>query len=266
MAVMRQHKGALHRSAPFALWYLLLLLPLGVAQPAVADCPAGRIDAEVAVSYVYDGDTVKLRDGSKLRFIGINTPEIDHDGGRSEPYAQAARERVQQLLGDARLRIRFGDERRDRYGRLLGHPYLPDGRSLNVLLLQEGLASTLVVPPNTWNHQCYQSAERRARTRGTGIWSLDRYRAVSPSGLGKRGDGYRLVEAVVEKVLESRNSVWLELDGPMALRIPRKDLPYFAGLDLEAMAGRRILARGWPHYHKGKWRMTVRHPAALEFP
>jgi hypothetical protein len=52
----------------------------------------------------------------------------------------------------------------------------------------------------------------------------------------------------------------------MALRIPRKDLPYFAGLDLEAMAGRRILARGWPHYHKGKWRMTVRHPAALEFP
>jgi len=266
MAVMRQHKGALHRSAPFALWRLLLpLLLLGAAQPAGAECPTGRVDAEVAVSYVYDGDTVRLDGGTRLRFIGINTPEIDHEGGRSEPYAMAARKRVQQLLDDGRLRIRYGVERRDRYGRLLGHPYLADGRSLNVLLLQEGLATTLVVPPNTWNHECYQAAEKRARAARTGIWSVERYRPVTPERLGKGGQGFRLVAAVVEEVLESRNSVWLELEGPMALRIPREDLPQFSGMELKALAGQRIVARGWPHYHKGKWRMTVRHPAALEF-
>jgi endonuclease YncB( thermonuclease family) len=264
---MRQHKGALLWSAPFALWRLLLpLLLLGIAQQVGAECPQGRIDAEVAVSFVYDGDTVKLDDGTRLRFTGINTPEIDHEGGRSEPYSLAARKRVQQLLGEGRIRVRYGDERHDRYGRLLGHPYLADGRSLNMLLLQEGLATTLVVPPNTWNHECYQAAEKRARAAGRGIWSLERYRPVTPGGLEKGEQGYRLVEAVVEQVLESRNSVWLELDGPMALRIPREDLPHFTGVELKALVGKRIVARGWPHYHKGKWRMTVRHPAALEFP
>lgn len=267
MAVIRQHKGAPHRGAPFALWRGVLPL-LFLVQPlqglAEVDCSLQRADADVTVSYVYDGDTVKLGDGRKLRFIGINTPEINHDGGPSEPYSQAARKRLQQLLGDGRIRVRYGKEHHDRYGRLLGHPYLADGRSINALLLKEGLATTLVVPPNTWNLACYQAVERQARDSGLGIWSLPRYRTVGPGDLGKGEPGYRLVGGELTQVRESRNSIWLELDGPMALRIPRKDLPYFAAWDLKALVGREVVARGWPHFHQGKWRMTVRHPASLE--
>lgn len=267
MAVMRQHKGAPHRGAPFALWlsyFTLIVLALPRQGLAQSDCLLDRPDSVVTVSYVYDGDTVKLGDGRKLRFIGINTPEIDHDGGVSEPFSQAARKRVQQLVEGSRIQLRYGSESHDRYGRLLGHPYLTDGRSLNVLLLQEGLATTLVVPPNIWNYECYQAVERQAREKGVGIWSHPRYQVVGPTELRKGQQGYRLVGSVLEQVMESRNSIWLELQGPMALRIPRKDLSNFAAWDLHAMVGRRVLARGWAHFHEGKWRMTIRHPAALE--
>ena len=268
MAVMRQQKGAPHKGALFALWgyrlYLFLVFALSQQALALGGCPLEKADATAGVSYVYDGDTVKLSDGRKLRFVGINTPEIDHDGGPSEPFSQAAHNRVQQLIGSGQLRFRYGRERHDRYGRLLGHPYLADGRSLNVLLLQEGLATTLVVPPNTWNQECYQSVEQQAREKGLGIWSLPRYRIISPGELSKGEKGYRLVGSVLEHVAESRNSIWLEMEGRMALRIARKDLPYFADWDFEALVGRRLVARGWPRFHKGKWRMTLRHPAALE--
>lgn len=227
-------------------------------------CSTDRADVSLAVSYVYDGDTVKLNDGRKVRFIGINTPEIDHDGGLSEPFAHEARKRVLQLIGDSPIRLRYGKERHDRYGRVLAHPYLSDGRSINVLLLQEGLATTLVVPPNTWNYACYQAVEQRARERGLGIWSLPRYRPVSPDMLPKDRPGFRLVKGTIEQVVESRHSIWLEMAGPMALRIPRNDLPNFSGWKLDDLVGRRIMARGWPNYRNGKWRMSLRHPAAME--
>ncbi len=239
---------------------ILLALPLQV----LGTCSLDRTDASVAVSYVYDGDTVKLNDGRKLRFIGINTPEIGHDGGASEPFSHAARNRLQHLIGDGTIRLRYGKERHDRYGRLLAHPYLADGRSINALLLQEGLATTLVVPPNTWSYVCYQAAERQARGIGVGLWSHPRYRPVSPEKLPSGETGFRLVEGVIEQVIETRNSVWLELAGPMALRIARKDLENFSQWKMGDLVGRRVMARGWPKLRKGKWRMSLRHPAALE--
>jgi endonuclease YncB( thermonuclease family) len=263
MAVQRQRKGASHRGAPFALGLALFLL---LALPARAtQCDLAQDGDAVSVAYVYDGDTVRLNDGRKVRFIGINTPEIDHDGGRSEPYAHAARRRLQQLLGEEeRLLLRYGNERHDRYGRTLAHPYLEDGRSVNALLLQAGLATTLVVPPNVTNHHCYHAVETRARQQGLGVWSLPRYQVRTVDSLKDGEEGYRLISGTVTRVAESRRSLWIELEGPLALRIPRRDLRYFAESDLQGMAGAALVARGWLHFDQGRWRMTVRHPAAIE--
>lgn len=265
MAVLRrQDKGALLRSAPFALWTCLFFLPFISPVEASPACALEHADAAAKVSHVYDGDTVKLEDGRKLRFIGINTPEIDHDGGASEPYSHAARKRLEQLIGNKPIRLRYGKERSDRYGRLLAHAYLDDGRSINTLLLQDGLATTLVVPPNTWNYDCYLAVERRAREKGLGIWSLPRYRPHRVEELPPIKAGFRLVEGVVEQVVEGRNSVWLELVGPVALRISHQDRENFPDWNMGALVGRRVVARGWPVRREGKWRMRVRHPAALE--
>lgn len=266
MALPWQHKGAPRKGAPFAFGLALLCLLLPWVAEAT-ECGLQRSDETVVVSYVYDGDTVKLTDGRKIRFIGINTPEINHRGGTSEPFAKAARKRLQQLLDTAgkQLQLRYGQERHDRYGRTLAHPYLQDGRSINTLLLQQGLATTLVIPPNTWNLTCYQGVEERARRQGLGIWSLPRYQPIPLAALYKGAEGYHIVRAEIEHVGESRHSVWLDLNGPGALRIPRADLHYFDDVDVHALVGKEVVARGWWHRDKkGRWRMTLRHPAALE--
>lgn len=260
MAVQRLVEGAFRKGAPFAflqaLFFLIALAPAGA-------CELDRADLRATVAYVYDGDTFKLNDGRKVRFIGINTPEIDHDGGPSEPYARAARQRLQQLLDGGEVLLRFGSERHDRYGRLLAHPYLADGRSLSRLLLEEGLAAAVAIPPNLWQNDCYLSAERSARAAKRGLWRQNSF--VRQSRSLRRGDeGFALLRGRIEEVDESRNSLWLELEGNVALRIPKSALHYFDGFEPRQLAGRSVEARGWLTYYKGKWRMSVRHPNALE--
>ena len=253
MAVRRHDKRA-------PRWGALFALALAVS-PLFA-CPQDHIDETAAVAFVYDGDTVRLADGRKVRFAGINTPEIDHKGGHSQPYAKAAQRRVDELIGKGRLSLRYDEERKDRYGRLLAHPYLPDGRSLSTLLLDEGLALAIAVPPNLWQNSCYFSHEQKAREAKAGIWSGNGLLKQSVE-LRKGDEGFALLRGRVEKLAESRNSLWLELEGEAALHIPRRELHYFDGLDLNRLVGKVIEARGWLTYHKSKWHMRVAHPAAL---
>lgn len=265
MPAIRRQKRASRRAALFSFLPLLgsLALPAGAAAPR---CPADHLDQQATAEYVYDGDTVRLDDGRKLRFIGLNTPELGRDGKPDQPYARAARQAVEALLagGQSRLGLRLGRERHDRYGRTLGHPYLQDGRSLAEVLLARGLATLLTVPPNTWNSDCYRQVEAEARAAKRGLWSLAAYQAVDSRSLGLKDHGYRLVSGRVERIGHSRSSLWLNLPGRVALRIPRRDLEYFTRYDPAQLEGRRVVAHGWLHARKGELRMTVRHPHALE--
>ena len=255
------------RGALSAFWARLagLALLFPAALPA-ALCPPDRIDERVAVDYVIDGDTVALSDGRHLRLIGVDTPELGRDGAPPEPLAEAARERLRGRLSAAgdRIALRYDAERRDRYGRALAHAFVDDGESLSGWLLEEGLAAGFTVPPNLWNLACYRRAEGGARAAGRGVWALPRFRPVESQSLAADARGFHIVRGTVERVGEGRHSMWLNLAGPLALRIDRRDLAYFEDLDPRTLAGRRIEARGWIHVSGDDLRMRVRHPIALE--
>lgn len=261
MPLSRLPKGAHRKGAPFAFLGLLFSATLW----AVPLCPADHIDERVKVGKIVDGDTVKLEDGRKVRFIGINAPEIGHDGKPSEPFAHKARQAVSQLLADNPvIGLRYGQEHLDRYGRLLAHPYLNDGRSINALLLDDGLAAHIVVPPNSWNYRCYGEVESSARLSEKGIWQTRRFRPQSSRTLPVSTRGFHLVRGRVERIGKSRKSLWLNLEGEIALRIPRNSLENFSEHQLQSLVGRRVVARGWVNYHKKKLVITIRHPASLE--
>jgi endonuclease YncB( thermonuclease family) len=159
-------KGAPGTAAPFFFVALCTSLLATVVLPVSAtECPAARIDERVQVVYVYDGDTVKLADGRRVRLIGINTPEMAREGEAGEPLAQAARASVQDMLnrGNRVLQLQYGTQHNDHYGRLLAHAYLDSGENLSARLLQQGLATALVVPPNTRAMDCYQRLGRTYR-------------------------------------------------------------------------------------------------------
>ena len=54
------------------------------------DCQTQTIEQSAEVEYVYDGDSLLLKDGRRIRIIGIDTPELGRNGIASEPYAEKA--------------------------------------------------------------------------------------------------------------------------------------------------------------------------------
>ncbi len=230
------------------------------------NCAADHIDEQAQVSYVYDGDTVKLTDGRRVRFIGIDTPEVGHGKNPAQAFSHEASAALRELLTSGRaVQLRYDAERLDSHQRTLAHLYLKNGQSVETELLERGLATVLIVPPNVWNLTCYQAAEKRARTAKLGIWSLPHYQPISSEKLPADANGFYIITGRVLNVSKSRHAVWLNLAGKVSLRIGDADLPYFAGQDLEHMENHQVIARGWLHPWSEELVMPLRHPAALEW-
>lgn len=117
------------------------------------------------IETVVDGDTVYLRDGRKVRLLGVNTPE------RGQPFYDEAK----QFLTDAGLgqavRIETDVQSHDRYGRLLAYLYLPDGTFLNIEIVRRGYAQAWTISPNSRYEADFTNAEREARDKRRGLWA-----------------------------------------------------------------------------------------------
>lgn len=232
---------------------------------AATPCAADHIDERTQVASVHDGDTVRLRDGRKLRLIGIDTPELARDGEPDQPYAIEARDALRAVLAKhPELALRLDETRRDVHGRLLAHAFLSDGTSVSAWLLERGYATALIVPPNQWNAECYQAAERRARAGNAGIWALPGYQPVPAVHLARTARGYHLIKGRVVHVGETAHSLWLDMEGNVAARIDRKDLGYFTGIPLHSLINKEVIVRGWVYPYKNELEVRLQHPSALE--
>lgn len=89
---------------------------------------------------VLDGDTVVLHDGSKVRYLGVDTPEMDHETGRHECYAQEAYERNKAWVLGRRVNLVYDVPKRDEHGRFLAYVLTPEGMCVNAELIRQGLA------------------------------------------------------------------------------------------------------------------------------
>lgn len=261
-------RGASASVAPFAFWLLLLVVVISDTwtRPVLASaCPAEHINERVQVVHVYDGDTVKLTDGRRVRFIGIDAPELRGKNTSNQPFASKAREALQDRLNsnNRTLRLQYDKEHQDHYGRLLAHAFLETGENIVVPLLQQGLATTLVVPPNTWGAGCYQHQENNARSEQRGLWSLQDYQSQEARALPLNTRGFRVVHGRVGEIRKSRNNLWVDIEGPLVLQIPIPDLVNFNLADIEALPGKAVEVRGRVHKDRNGLRMKLRHPAAL---
>jgi endonuclease YncB( thermonuclease family) len=241
------------------------------AWPAQAFCPLPSGLPTVRVQRVVDGDTLKLSDGRSVRLIGINAPELAHHGRNVEPFADAARRRLQTLVDESggRLSLQVGREARDHYGRTLAHAYDRSGENLEARLLAEGLGYLVVVAPNSALVVCQQAAEQLARTARLGLWAKP---AVQTPGQITQG-GFALVTGQVLSVQRNRGGVWLELDGGLVLHVAVKLLDQFDWPSLQALTGRRIQTRGWVidrakrgalKEAQARWMLPLTHAAMLE--
>jgi endonuclease YncB( thermonuclease family) len=245
------------------------LLPascLLVASFAVAEsCAPDRIDEFAKIARIFDGDTIQLEDGRRVRLIGINAAETGKDGQPSEPYADEAREALLSLLKpQSTVAMRFDEERHDQYRRLLAHLYTPETLSVEAWLLENGYAQLIAIPPNLWNLACYRQAEQRAQTQRKGMWSQSYYQAIDAAAFGNNIHGFRSISGRVNHVGETAKSFWLDLYGGVALRIDRDDIQYFDGIKFTELKNHKVIARGWVHGDANRPVMRIRHPVSLQ--
>lgn len=229
-------------------------------------CTVEQFDETVKVSHVYDGDTIKLADGRKLRFIGINTPERGRDGNKDQPFYLAAKNQLQKIIhtNNKQLKIVTGKEKYDRYKRLLAHVFTYDGQNISTILLKKGLGFSIAVPPNIRFLNCYKNAEIEAQNKKKGLWNHPFSKTINAISVSQATQGFQRVTGTVQRVGESRSSFWLNLNKNFALRILKKDLTFFNSFHPKTLLKQRLTARGWVYLKNDEFRMTVRHPASLK--
>lgn len=228
------------KKAPLVGAFLLSAFYLGAPR---AECPLPPKLPLATVTRVVDGDTLRLADGRSVRLIGLNAPEVGRKGRPSEPYAMAAKRRLQSLVKEAggQLIVVPGAQPRDHYGRALANAYAPNGQNLEAQLLQEGLGYQVVIPPNDTLHACHASAEQQARLAGKGLWQG--FSAQPARALAK--PGFALVTGTVIKVEHNGGGLWLELDGNLVLQVAKGDAQAFDLAALQGLVGQTVEARGW---------------------
>jgi micrococcal nuclease len=154
-----------------ALVAAVLLRPWENLKSGAEDGPAS---ARAYVVRAVDGDTIEVSFGGRredVRMIGVDTPETVKPGTPVQCFGPRASAFAHRLVEHRRVRLVFGVERRDVYGRLLAYVYL-GRRFVNAELLRRGFARTLEIPPNTRFAERFQRLQTGAARAGRGLWHV----------------------------------------------------------------------------------------------
>lgn len=132
----------------------------------------GPASVRALVTRAIDGDTIEAQIGGReedVRYIGVDTPETVKPDTPVQCFGPRASAFNHRLVEGRRVRLVFGVERRDVYGRLLAYVYLGE-RFVNASLVRRGLARSLTIPPNDRFAPLFRGLELGAARAGRGLW------------------------------------------------------------------------------------------------
>lgn len=156
-----------------------------------------------------------MENGAHLRLIGIDTPEIRKKTTKGfvyapQPFSLKAKKQVQHLVLGNNVRIEFGNERKDIYGRLLGYCFIESvdkDMFLNKEIVRRGLGVVSVRPPNLNFLSELKQAQKQARSKNRGLWGgLD---VVTASEVDEFIGQIRTVQGRVKDSYKSNKVIFL---------------------------------------------------------
>lgn len=123
------------------------------------------LPAKAEIGRIIDGDTFTLADGSKIRLIGIDSPE------KGQRLYDEAKQYLNELIAGKTVLLEYDKGTRDRYGRILAYVYVEDS-FINGKMAESGWASLLTIKPNTKYAKELKRLSDNARHARLGIWGL----------------------------------------------------------------------------------------------
>lgn len=161
---------------------LLVACQAGAAPATTSDgiAPHGPTQ-QATVTQIVDGDTIHVEmDGVeyRVRYIGIDAPEIAHDNNPGEPLGDEATQANADLVEGATVTLEKDTSDTDQFGRLLRYVWLTSDDAgsvrwtmVNLELAAEGMADVKTYRPDTYWQQVLQQAEDQAKAAELGIWA-----------------------------------------------------------------------------------------------
>ncbi|MDD5266476.1 MAG: thermonuclease family protein [Methylococcales bacterium] len=214
------------------------------------------------VKMVYDGDTVELEDGRKIRLLGINTPEVQHKDKMAEAGGEEARAWLIDKLQHAKVRLEFDVEKTDKYGRTLAYLFTENKEHINLSLVKAGLATISIYPPNLRYADELVAAENKAEHEKLGLWQRPEYAAIPVGNLTEAGHpGWTRLVGKVITISETPKSVYLVFSSKFEARIDRKWLSLFP--DVNGYLNKMVEVRGWLSKNRKQFSLFIRHPSAI---
>ena len=115
-----------------------------------------------------DGDSLETTDGTKIRLIGIDAPDVETKGC----FSGEATTHLRELLApESPVRVVYDADRTDGLGRTLAYVYRPvDGLFVNAAMARDGFARQLTTPPNTTHAEEIKTAVSEAVAERRGMW------------------------------------------------------------------------------------------------
>jgi micrococcal nuclease len=212
----------------------LLLIASLAAVAALVGAQGASSSGPVTVRSVYDGDTLTLTDGSRVRLLQIDTPEL----GSGECYSRAAHRVLLSLVPPGTAITLESDpalDEVDRYGRLLRYIHR-GGLNVNLELVRRGAAAPYFYRGDRGRYSgALMRAARSARSARLGLWGacprtrLDPDRAVDtgvsgpPARSQPAGNRVAPIAAVGGKCAPSYPTVCIPPPPP---DLDCKDIPY----------------------------------------
>jgi endonuclease YncB( thermonuclease family) len=149
------------------------ITPINNISPTIQETNVTKLHSapreKIKVTYVVDGDTIVLESGKKVRYIGIDTPEMGENGKPDDCFAQTAKSVNTSLVLNQVVELEKDTSDTDKYGRLLRYVYV-DGVLINDFLVRQGYARLETVPPDTGFASELKSAEQEAKINKRGLW------------------------------------------------------------------------------------------------
>ena len=190
----------------FSFFAALLLIPFS---PSFSVASIARQKA--VVEKVLTGDSVRLKSGKTLRYIGIEAYPLQSKDLLVREYGQKAQTFNESLVSGKEIQIEWDSKIRDEHNNLLGYVFLADGRFVNLEMVKTGHAKIRLRAPNTHYAAELREAEGMAQRNQLGVWEKEPKDSLNN----------------VPYVGEKNTKLYYRPNSPELSRIPQANLVYF---------------------------------------
>jgi micrococcal nuclease len=181
---------------------------------ATREADGSRIKS--AVTRVIDGDTIEVNiEGAvyKLRYIGMNTPELNSIDTNTRNIAVQAADKNRELVNGKTVELEKDISETDQYGRLLRYVYI-NGVMVNAEMVRLGYAQAVSYPPDIKYKNMLSELQGTARRAKAGIWSTAGYN-VTPNSVekglyvgSKMSNKYHYPSCIWAQRISADNAIW----------------------------------------------------------